>query len=67
MGSDLAAIGGRLLPFGLAAGVVIILAGSRFYPLAWGILAVAIIYALMYGRGASFLGDVNAIFKGSKK
>jgi len=63
-------VGGAILTMlhrsaGFVAGgaVVIILASTRFHVLAWGILAVAGAYALLYGRGASFVQDVDALFK----
>jgi len=58
IGADLGAIGHTLLPVAVAGGVIMILASTRLYAVAWVMLAAALIYVAIYRNGASVFTDI---------
>lgn len=66
MQKDLAIIGQHILAFSVGGLVVLGLALTPLYPLAYGIIAAALAYVLLAGNGAAVIGDLQKIMSGGK-
>lgn len=66
MQQDLAIIARHMLAFSVGGLVVLGLALTPLYPLAYGIIAAALAYVLLAGNGAAVIGDLQRLMSGGK-